>query len=285
MKADLHMHSVSSDGRCTMRDLVDRAALRKVDVIAITDHDVVGPIDDAIAYGKTKGVRVLPGIELSTLEQYKSVHLLGYFTDESYHSDEILQYFRDIKARREARAKTIIAKLEYHHGIRISYEDVLDQAGGIIARPHIAQSIHRAYPQYDHDEIFASFLGDHCPAYVPSVELPVQDGIDLLRRHHCMVVLAHPTLLKPHIKESVLAHAFDGIEAHYPQNREGETEGFIQLAASRDMIVTAGSDFHGIEGDTKHGDLGDLTLSGEALDAFFHRFKKVQQTHAKPIAV
>lgn len=274
MKADLHMHSTYSDGRYTMRELVDEAAQKQIDVIAITDHDVVGDIDDAIAYGNTKGVRVLPGIELSTLEQQKSVHILGYFTDDSYHNEELKQYYIDIKKRRDERAKRIINNLIEYNGIVITYDSVQAEAGGIIARPHIAKAITKAYPDYDHDDIFEHFIGDHCKAYIPSVELPVQEGLDLLKRNNCIAVLAHPTLLKPHIKDPVLSYDYAGIEAIYYRNKPGEEELFKNLASNRNMLITAGSDFHGIKGDTKHGTLGQIVLEGNALENFLQAIEK-----------
>ena len=274
MKADLHMHSTWSDGLCTMRELVDKAHLQGIDIIAITDHDVVGDIDDAIRYAQARGITVLPGIELSTLEQNKSVHLLGYFTDQSYHSAELKAYFIDIKTKRERRAKTIIENLKHFNDIHITYERVLAHARGIIARPHIAKAIHESYPVYDHDYIFDHFIGDHCDAYVPSVELPVEEGIALLRRNHCVVILAHPTLLKPHIKDYVLSLDYDGIEARYIRNLPGEEAFFVEWARQRDLFITAGSDFHGIQGDTKHGDIGDVVLDGLDLDRFLARLKK-----------
>jgi predicted metal-dependent phosphoesterase TrpH len=276
MKADLHMHSTYSDGRYTMRELVEEAAQKNLDVIAITDHDVVGDIEDAIHYGKRLGIRVLPGIELSTLEQHKSVHVLGYFTDDSYHNQEMTSYYVDIKRRREERAKQMIVKLEHYYNIVITYESVQQEAGGIIARPHIAKAITKAYPKYDHDYIFDHFIGDHCEAYIPSVELPVEEGLELLKRNNCITVLAHPTLLKPHIKDKVLSYDYDGIEAIYYRNKPGEEETFTTLAKTRRMLITAGSDFHGIKGDTKHGRLGEIVLQGDTLETFLKRLEKKQ---------
>lgn len=276
MKADLHMHSTYSDGRYTMRELVDEAASKQIDIIAITDHDVVGDIEDAIAYGKNRGVRVLPGIELSTLEQQKSVHILGYFRDNSYHNQEMKAYYKTIKQRREDRAKKMIHNLKQYYDITITYESVQEEAGGIIARPHIAKAISKAYPKYNHDFIFDHFIGDHCKAYIPSVELPVEEGLKLLKRNNCITVLAHPTLLKPQIKETVLSYDFDGIEAIYYRNQPGEKKLFTKLAKSRQMLITAGSDFHGIKGDTKHGTLGEIVLDGTPLTDFLLAIEKNQ---------
>lgn len=274
MKADLHMHSTHSDGRFTTFELVDMAVAHNVKIIAITDHDVVGPLDETIEYGKQRGLRVLPAIELSTLEQGKSVHVLGYFTDQSYQSEELRNYFKDIKEKRETRAKKIIRNLSEMYNIQISYDRVYAFAKGIIARPHIAKAISEQYPEYTHDYIFQHFIGDDCEAYVPSVELPVLEGIELLKRNHCVAVLAHPTLLKPHIKETVMNYPFDGLEARYPLNKEFEEEHFIQFAKERQMIITGGSDFHGIPRDTKHGQIGDVIISGHDLEVFLQKIEK-----------
>ncbi len=274
MKADLHMHTTYSDGRLDPMAVVDLAHANNVDIIAITDHDVVGDITPLIEYGKTIGVTVLPAIELSTLEDQKSVHVLGYFTEDNFHSEELVAYYRDIKIQREERAKRILKKLKEYHDIDITYDQVYQNAKGIIARPHIAKAISDTYPQYQHDYIFQEFIGDHCKAYEPSVELPVQEGIDLLRRHHCVVVLAHPTLLKSHIKEKVLAYPFDGYEARYLLNKPGEEEYFTSLATEKGLLITAGSDFHGIANDTKHGTIGQVYLDGEALARFLAQLEK-----------
>jgi predicted metal-dependent phosphoesterase TrpH len=275
MKADLHMHSTNSDGRKTMRELVDLAQKNNVDIIAISDHDTVGDIDDAIKYGESKGITVLPAIELSTVEKNKSVHILGYFTDKSYHNEDMLAYYKDIKLKRDDRAKVFIKNLELFYGLKVQYENVQKFAHNIIARPHIAKAIHEAYPHYTHDYIFDHFIGDHCQAYVPSVELGVKEGLDLLKRNNCITVLAHPVLLKPYIKDNVLSYDYDGIEARYFQNKEGDEEYYRAFANERGLLITAGSDYHGIEDDTKHGEIGDCYIDGKDLDIFLKKLKKM----------
>ncbi len=151
---------------------------------------------------------------------------------------------------------------------------MLGLSRGIIARPHIAKAINMGYPKYNHNYIFENFIGDDCKAYVPSCELSVQEGIDLLRRNNCLVVLAHPVLLKSFIKEDVLRYNFDGIEAIYFRNKENDESEYRTLAKNRGMFITAGSDFHGIQNDTKHGDIGDVILTGEDLDIFRNKLKE-----------
>ena len=268
MKADLHLHTTESDGRLQREELFQLAQARNIDIIAITDHDVCRHVEDNQRLAKQVGVTYIPGIELSTLYEGKSVHVLGYFRSKGYQSDVMERFYVETKARRERRARTFIENLAHYFNLHIDYEDILSVSHGIIARPHIAKAIRMRYPQYSHNEIFDLFIGEHTKAYVPSAEIQLADGIKLLREHDAVVVLAHPTLLKPAVHDAVLDHDFDGIEAIYGMNRAQDTERYCAIAKSRGLLVTAGSDFHGIENDTKHKDLGDITLEGEALEAF-----------------
>ncbi len=268
MKADLHLHTTESDGRLRREELFQLAKSRQIDVIAITDHDVCRHVEDNHRLAKQSGVQYIPGIELSTLYEGKSVHVLGYFRSEGYKSDIMEQFYIETKARRERRAHTFVANLAHYFNLHITYEDIVSVSHGIIARPHIAKAIRMRYPQYSHNEIFDLFIGEHTKAYVPSTEIELSEGIALLRTHDALVVLAHPTLLKPAIHDAVLEHDFDGIEAIYGLNRAKETERYCAFAKERGLLVTAGSDFHGIENDTKHKELGEITLQGDALKRF-----------------
>ena len=178
---------------------------------------------------------------------------------------------RIIQDAREKRAKKMIENLKKYNNIEISYEDVYESSKGIIARPHLAKAIMKNYKQYDHNYIFDHFIGDHAKAYVPTCELTVEEGIALLKRHNCFVSLAHPTLLKNYIKEDVVGFDYDAIEAKYYRNKPGDESAFRDYAFSRGMLVTAGSDYHGIDGDEKHGDLGQVILEGEDLDKFLKK--------------
>lgn len=272
MKADLHMHTTLSDGRLTPLELLQRAKQNGVDIIAITDHDIVGNVEEIQTQAKQIGVQYIPGIELSTVTQNKSVHLLGYFTDNSYQNEAIRLYSKFIKEKRIERAKTMISLLAEHFDIHIDYDMVERHSRGIVARPHIAKAIHETYPEYSFDTIFKTMIGDHNKAYVPSAEMSTKDGIQFLKDNHCIVVLAHPVLLKPHIKDEVLGLPFDGLEAIYYRNTTEDEAFFKALAKEKGMIITAGSDYHGIENDTMHGDIGDRVITGEYLAAFLNKY-------------
>lgn len=273
MKADLHMHTTHSDGRLSREALFKRAKAKGMDVIAITDHDVTAEVEDNKRLSKKYGVRYIPGIELSTLYKGKSVHILGYYTDEAYNHPEMKEYYAMIKEGRENRARKFIENLKHYHDIEITYEQLIRISGGIIARPHIARAIMENYPSYTHDRIFDELIGDDAKAYVPSTELSTKEGLDLLKRHNIVAVLAHPVLLKPNIHDEVLAYDFDGIEAIYCLNTPKDTEHYMDIARKRDLLITAGGDYHGIENDSSHCDIGEVTLEGDALDAFLKRFE------------
>ncbi len=268
MKADLHAHTIESDGRLTREALFKKAKEKGLDYLAITDHDVCRHVEDNRRLARLYGIGYLPGIELSTLHEGRSVHILGYFRDDSYASEAMESYYETIRKGREERAKQFIENLSRFYDISITYEAVHGHSDGIIARPHIARAIIERYPQYTKDETFEKFLGEHTRAYVPSTELSTAAGLKLLRRFDILTVLAHPGLIKEDVRKRVLEYEYDGLEAIYPLHDEKTEAHYRRLAKSRGMLVSAGSDYHGIDGDSSHGELGDVVLEGEDLERF-----------------
>lgn len=274
MKADLHMHTTFSDGRKTYQEVVEGVKSAGIDVFSITDHDTIQSVDAIQKLALENDLTYIPGVELSTVEDQKSIHILGYFTDDSYLKESLHDYFKFIKKAREERAKKMIKNFKIYHDIHITYEEVVALSNGIIARPHLAKAITAKYPKWTHDLVFEKIIGEHCLAYVPTSEMDVQSGIDFLREHNCVVVLAHPTLIPSPIKEKVMQYDFDGIEAVYYRNKSGEEKAFRTFAKKRGMIITGGSDYHGIEGDTLHGQLGDVFIFGRDLKKTLKKIKR-----------
>lgn len=274
MKGDLHMHSNSSDGVLSSPELVKIAKEKNIDIIAITDHDTTAGIDLALEMGQKLGVKVIPGIELSTNFKGESIHILGYFRDHSYKSNNLLNFLNEMKEKRKNRAKEMVEKIKEIHNINISYEDILQKAKGIIARPHIAKAIVDAGYDYSWDYIFDNIIGNDCPAYIPSIKLPTGEGIDLLKRNNALVVLAHPTIISEKNLQNVLEFNFDGLEAIYPEKSINKAEKFRNIAKKKGIFVTAGSDFHGeLDVGTKHNDMGTVTLKDEELNVFLSELK------------
>lgn len=262
MKADLHMHTTSSDGRLTNVELIERVKKNGLDVFAITDHDIIAKTEENILLASENDLIYIVGMELSTVYKGKSIHILGYFNHDNYHSEEILEYYKNMKEKRDDRAKLFVANLKKHFDIEIDYEDIYKKASGVIARPHISQAIEEKYPQYKHEYIFDNFIGNDSVAFVPSTKLSVKEGLALLKRNNAFCSLAHPTLYKREHVLDIISYGFDGIEAIYPLNKEGETEIFKALAKEHNLLITAGSDYHGINNDSRHGDVGDKYIEG-----------------------
>ena len=271
MKADLHMHTLLSDGTYTAFEIIDIAKRNGTDIISITDHDICKNVEENYLYAEKMGITYLPGIELSTIYKNRPVHVLGYFRDDSYQSEEMLAYYKYIREGREKRAHKFIANLKEYNDLHVTYEEVYSYSTGIVTRPHIAKAIMKNYPQYDINYIFEHFTGDDSKAYVPSCEISVQEGIDLLRRNNCLVVLAHPTLLKDHIIDYVIGLNYDGYEGLYFRNKENDEEFYRNLAKKRNMIITAGGDYHGTPGDTIHAEIGEIVIEGEDLRIFLEK--------------
>lgn len=273
MRADLHMHTTHSDGIKTVKEIIDLAYQNKLKVFSITDHDICEEVDFAKEYANSKGLTFIPGVELSTLHKNKSVHILGYFKDEGYKSDSMIAYYKRIKEGRESRTHKFVENLKTYFDIEITYESVQSFSNGIIARPHIAKAIQEKHPEYSFDYIFQEFIGDYSKAYVPSTQLAVEDGVALLRKNGAVAVLAHPVLLKKHIKDEVLAMDFDGIEARYYRNQAGDEQLYRDYARKHGIIITAGSDYHGIKNDTKHGMVGEVFMEDADTKAFLDALK------------
>ncbi|WP_234121497.1 PHP domain-containing protein [Clostridium hydrogenum] len=270
-KGDFHMHTNASDGKYSPKELISLAKEKGIDILAITDHDTTDNLGDAIETGLDLNVKVIPGIELSTLHNKESIHILGYFKDDSFKNKNFQDFLKDMKEYRIWRAKKIIDNLYMFFKIKIDYETILKNSNGVIARPHIAKAIMESGYNYTFDFIFRNILNDKSPAYVPNKKISIDEGIKLLKSVNATVVLAHPVLIKNTSLEEIIKFDFDGIEAIYPANTEKDTNRLIDIAKKHNKIITAGSDFHtGDESDTKHGRLGDIYLDEEGIQKFLN---------------
>ncbi|WP_315081179.1 PHP domain-containing protein [uncultured Clostridium sp.] len=268
-KIDFHVHTSCSDGLLSPIEVVKRAKQNSVSYLAITDHDTFSGLDDGIKCGNELDVKIIPGIELSTQCNNESIHLLGFFKDNSYNNPELINELDKIKNHRIIRAKEIIKKLKTEFNIIINFDDVLSNGKDTIARPHIARAIINAGYPYDNEYIFQNFIGKDCKAYVPTLKLSTEDGISLLKSYNALVFLAHPKLITNSPIDKFLKMNLDGLEAVYFQNTKDEEEKFINIAVENNLLISCGSDFHGnLKDDKKHGDIGSMNMPSIYLDNF-----------------
>lgn len=272
-KGDFHVHTTASDGELTPEDLILYIKDNHLaDIIAVTDHDTTSGIETAMKIGKDLGIKVIPGIELSALYNDESIHILGYFRDDSYKNSEFQKFLKDITDFRIYRARKITENLRKFFSIDIDYNYVLKISKGVVARPHIARAIIQTGYNYSWDYIFENIIGKDSPAYVHNKKVSVEEGIAILKEVNALVILAHPVLIKRAPIDELLKFDFDGIEAFYYLNADENTNFFIEKALEYNKLVSAGSDFHTLNTtDTKHGTVGNVYLEGLYLDAFLKK--------------
>ena len=247
-KVDLHLHSTASDGRFSPAEVVGKAAEAGLTVIALTDHDNVDGIAPALGAAKAfPGLKVIPGVELSTDISQGEVHLLGYFLDYTHH--ELIAHLNRMSNSRQERAQGMLTKLR-SLGLSIEWERVKEIAGsGSIGRPHIAQALLEKGYISSIKEAFTKYISWGGPAYVEREKMPPGEAAKLILRANGLPVLAHPlTLNDPEtIIVELQASGLVGIEAYYNGYTDEETSRLVSIADKYGLIVTGGSDYHGLD--------------------------------------
>lgn len=257
---DLHTHSTSSDGSFPPKDVVKQAFEKGVKYLALTDHDTVSGIDEAMREANNLGIKLIPGIELSTEHNGESIHVLGYFKGDGYKNPELLKILDGLKKRRVKRAYEIVEKLEKYFKIKLDINKVLAGGKDTIARPHIAKAIIYAGYPYDMTYIFNNIIGNDCKAYVPSTKMSTEEGIALLNKFNAFAFLAHPIHIKKSPLKEILSFDFDGIEALYSQNTPSQTNELFKIIKENNLLTSCGSDCHGILNDPKHAEIGSIPM-------------------------
>ena len=271
-RLDLHLHTTHSDGSCTSTEVIDLAHKAGVTALAITDHDITTGIPEATVAGQEHGIDVIPGIEISSIMGTSELHILGYFLDyQDARLNERLARLRDSRHRRNPK---IIERLQAA-GIAITYEEVRALAGtDSVGRPHIARVLMEKGVVVSAKEAFDLWLADGRPAYIPR-ELPAPaDAMRWIREAKGLPVLAHPTWVKTtdgtltDLVRRLKADGLDGVEVHYSTHSPRQTRDYLALAKQLDLLVTGGSDFHGLtKPDIDVGvGKGTLHVPGSLLD-------------------
>ncbi len=249
-RLDLHLHTTHSDGSCTPTEVVGLAHQAKVTALAITDHDITSGISEAIAAGEHYGIEIIPGVEISSIMGSSELHILGYFLD--WQDSLLNERFKTLRDSRHRRNPQIVDRLQ-RLGIDITYDEVRALAGSdSVGRPHIARSLMNKGVVASAKEAFNRFLGDGKPAYVPR-ELPSPaEAIHWIKAAGGLAVLAHPTWVKltgqtlAELVRRLKAEGLDGVEVYYSTHAARQTREYLGLAQQLGLLVTGGSDFHGL---------------------------------------
>lgn len=253
---DLHSHTTASDGSDAPEALVQLASERGLAAIAVTDHDTVGGVAEALDAGATYGVEVIPGVEISAAppddvdDRDGVLHILGYLVDpENPALGEALGWMRDMRRERNPE---IIKKLNAL-GVNVTLADAQRYAqGGQVGRPHIAQAVVAAGGAADVQDAFNRYLRTGGPAAVEKAKLPADRSIAVIRAAGGVAVMAHPYQAKlgdgeelEHLVEELVALGLGGIECWYSRHKPEQTARYRELADRFGLVATGGSDYHG----------------------------------------
>lgn len=255
---DLHVHSNKSDGTYTPTELVDYALQKGLSAFALTDHDTTAGLDEAIAYAEGKPLEVIPGIEFSSENEGKDIHVVGlYIKYDAPAFQAKLQSFVDSRINRNIK----MCRNLQEAGIDITYDKLCtENPGAVITRAHYAAYLTEHGYVANRSEAFAKYVGDNCKYYVPREKITPTQAVELILQADGIPILAHPPLyhmgnerldaLVGSLKQAGLM----GIETFYSSYSNQDERDMIRIAKKYDLLLSGGSDFHG---DNKPGlDLG-----------------------------
>ena len=247
-RIDLHTHSTCSDGSMTPAELVHHAKESGLCAMALSDHDTVSGVDEAMATGREFGIEVIPAIELSAVSATET-HILGYFIDP--HAPELvhaLGRIRDIRVER----LTETCEMLRQHDIAVSMDEVRATAGGgVLCRAHIAKIMtEKGYAESPRDA-FNRWLNVGCPCYSETQAITDEEAIALIRSAGGDAYLAHLHLTKlpddrlDAFVARLAAAGLHGLEGYYTDYTADMAEKYRALAKKYHLAISGGTDFHG----------------------------------------
>lgn len=244
---DLHLHTTASDGRFSPADLVTRAVAVGIGVLSVTDHDTRAAHGEARAVAESLGISFVPGIEITTVNGGKNVHVLAYGLPEL--APELDGLLAQQRASRTTRALAIADRLAAL-GAPISKDALLEMAqsrtGKALARPQIAELLVQAGHVASVSEAFDRYIGETCSAYVPHTGASPAEVVALVDRLGGVASLAHPGQLAcDELIPSLVAAGLHAIEVFHSSHDEAATAHYAALAARYGVAMTGGSDYHG----------------------------------------
>ena len=239
---DLHTHSCISDGTATPSEIVRLAAQNGIKLLALTDHDNIMGVQEAMDAGAEYGVPVLPAVEMDN-EWRHELHIIGLDVDPN--NPMLLKALDIARERRERRNKIIYARLK-EAGYDV--QPLVNRPESVTTKLHIAHALIKAGYANDVRDAFSRYLRPGTPGYYTETRFTPQQVIDLIHVADGLPILAHPCHIRdnPHgLIRELYNMGLMGLEAYYPSSAPRQTEMYVSLARQYHLLVTCGSDFHG----------------------------------------
>jgi 3',5'-nucleoside bisphosphate phosphatase len=262
---DLHLHTTASDGRLSPTALVTRAAAAGVTIMAVTDHDTTAGLAEARAHATTLGIELVTGIELTSVDAGRDVHILGYFFEPTHLG--LTTLLETNRTLRVARLREIGARLE-KLGVPVDVERIVDggaeRPGRSVGRPLLARALMERGHVASVQEAFDKFLASGRPAFVPREGRGPAEFVRAVHEAGGIVSFAHPGVTKQDaLLEPLVAEGLDAIEVYHSDHGPDARETYLQLARRFGVLVTGGSDYHG---DDERRPIGHVSLPAEDFD-------------------
>jgi predicted metal-dependent phosphoesterase TrpH len=247
--ADLHCHSLCSDGQLSPSDLVDRAVEMGVGMLALTDHDTLSGLPEAKRQAEKYDIEIINGIELSCVHNGMGIHVVGLGFDETHPG--MLAAVALQEQRRQERAITIAERLEKKGAVGVLEEAKRIANGGQLGRPHFAQALIDMGKVTNMAQAFKKYLGAGKPGDVKALWPDLEEAVKWIVDAGGVAVLAHPDSYKlTRTKLKLLLNAFTqaggkGVEVVTSTMESSFTQRVSELCDEYGMLASQGSDFHG----------------------------------------
>lgn len=241
-KYDLHAHSLISDGTYTPAQVVETAAKEGVRLLALTDHDNIGGVAEAVETGKRIGLPVLPAVEMDN-EWRHELHIIGLDIDPL--NPTILKCLEIARERRQKRNEIIYSKLKTV-GLEVEFQ--VNRPASMTTKLHIAQALVAQGAATDIRDAFSKYLRPGKVGFYQEPRFTPQQVIDMIHIADGIPVLAHPCHIRDNpagLVRELTDMGLMGIEAYYPSSSQRQTELYESLGRRLGLLVTCGSDFHG----------------------------------------
>lgn len=248
---DLHVHSSASDGSLTPEEVVSLAKEAGLRYFALTDHDTVDGVEQALQYaGKFENIDVIPGIELSCYYRNREIHIVGLFVN---HRDKaFLEELKKLKQAREDRNEKMIQNF-VDAGIPITLEELKHgNPNSVITRAHFARVLVEKGVCRNKTEAFDKYLGIGCPFYLPKPKVTPEHVLNLIKQAGGTAILAHPYSYKfsksevETLLDTLIPLGLSGLECYYSTYDDGQIQELRSIALTKNLLVSGGSDFHGV---------------------------------------